>query len=150
MEVSDVATKSKEDQRVAIKDRNLDVGSVLVGTYKKQSYECRVEEDEGKQALVLQDGRRFKSPSAAASAVMNGKAVNGWLFWSLADSGSDEPGSTPGSSAGAKKLIRRLPNQKGIEAGNARYWCNGCMKSFIDEAGSIPEKCPAGHGEESL
>ena len=132
---------------MAIKDRNLEAGSVLVGTYKKESYECRIEEEEGKQAFVLGDGRRFKSPSAAASAVMNGKAVNGWLFWSLADVESME-GPAPAPRSTTKTLIRRLPNQKGIETGKARYWCNGCMKSFIDEAASTPEKCPAGHGEQ--
>lgn len=133
---------------MAIKERNLEVGTVLVGTYKKQSYECRVEEDEGKQAFVLQDGRRFKSSSAAASAIMNGKAVNGWLFWSLAAETLEGPAPALRSSTGKNKLIRRLPNQKGIEAGKARYWCDGCMKSFIDEAASLPEKCPAGHGEQ--
>src|SRR5687767_2883905 len=121
---------------MAIKDRNLETGSVLVATYKKERYECRVDEEEGKQTFVLQDGRRFKSPSAAASAVMSGKAVNGWLFWSLADR-SEESIPAPQPSTATKKLIRRLPNQKGIEAGKARYWCNGCMKSFIDEAASI-------------
>jgi hypothetical protein len=31
----------------------------------------------------LEDGRQFKSPSSAASAVMGGIAANGWRFWSL-------------------------------------------------------------------
>jgi hypothetical protein len=70
---------------VAILNRNLDVGTVLVGTYKKERYECRVEDEEGKHVFVLNDGKRFKTPSAAASEVMGGKAVNGWLFWSLAE-----------------------------------------------------------------
>ena len=64
---------------------NLEMGSVLVGTYRKMRYECHVEDDEGLLAFIISDGRRFKSASAAASAVMGGKAVNGWLFWSVAE-----------------------------------------------------------------
>jgi hypothetical protein len=145
--VSDVATKSKEANRVAIKDRNLDTGSVLAGTYKKELYECRVEEEGGKQAFVLDDGRRFKSASAAASAVMNGKAVNGWLFWSLVETDQVEISPTKPPEK-QWKMIKRLPNQQGIENGKARYWCNACMKSFVGETDPSPQKCPAGHGDQ--
>ena len=68
---------------MAIKDRNLEVGTLLRGSYRKVAYECRVEADENEALVfVLGDGRRFRSLSAAASAVMDGNAVNGWLFWS--------------------------------------------------------------------
>jgi hypothetical protein len=131
---------------VAIQNRNLKVGTVLVGTYKKERYECRVEDHDGKPVFVLADGRRFKSTSAAASAVMGGKAVNGWLFWSQAeDVTADHPVSNAPSR---RKVIRRLPNQQGIEAGKMRYWCNACMKSFIADAGDLPENCAAGHAAE--
>ncbi len=36
--------------------------------------------EEGKVRFRLADGREFKSPSAAASAVMGGQAANGWRF----------------------------------------------------------------------
>ena len=64
---------------MAIENRNLEIGTRLVATYKKQAYVCTVEagETEGEIAFVLEGGRRFKSPSAAAMHVMGGKAVNG-------------------------------------------------------------------------
>ena len=39
-------------------------------------------EEDGAVVFVLEDGSRHKSPSAAGSKVMGGKAVNGWRFWS--------------------------------------------------------------------
>ena len=70
---------------MAIEDRNLTVGTRLVASYRKQAHVCMVEKaEEGEGILfVLEDGRKFKSASAAASAVMGGKAVNGWRFWSV-------------------------------------------------------------------
>ena len=72
---------------MAIEDRNLTVGTRLVASYRKQAHACMVEKaDEGGGILFLfEDGRKFKSASAAASAVMGGKAVNGWRFWSVQD-----------------------------------------------------------------
>ncbi len=67
-----------------ILNRSLEVGTRLVGSYRKERYVCTVEQEEdGKLVYVLEDGRRSKSPSSAASALMDGKAVNGWRFWSL-------------------------------------------------------------------
>ena len=69
--------------KMAIEDRNLTVGTRLVANYRKQAHACMVEKrDEGGGILfVLGDGRKFKSASSAASALMGGKAVNGWRFW---------------------------------------------------------------------
>ena len=136
-----------------IENRNLSVGARLVASYKKQAYVCRVEQEGEGIAFVLEDGRRFKSTSAAGSAVMGGKAVNGWRFWSLeseAASGQrDAPaqGENDGRRKGRRgtKMFYRLPNQQGVAAGMVRYWCNGCQKSFIAEAGPEPEACPDGH-----
>ena len=58
---------------MAIKDRNLSVGTRLVASYKKERYVCTVEQDGEGIAFVLEDGRRFKSPSAAGSAVMEAR-----------------------------------------------------------------------------
>ena len=60
---------------MAIEDRNLTVGTRLVASYRKQAHVCMVERaEEGEGTLfVLEDGRKFKSPSSAASAVMGGK-----------------------------------------------------------------------------
>ena len=66
-----------------IENRNLIKGTKLTGRYHKQSYSCEVVENaEGKIRYRLQDGREFKSPSAAGMAV-TGHASDGWIFWSL-------------------------------------------------------------------
>jgi len=135
---------------MAIEDRNLAVGTRLSATYKKRLFHCSVEkEGDGKLAFVFEDGRKFKSPSSAASAVMGGKAVNGWLFWSVASQEpqiAEEPGK-PASKASAaqKRRIYRLPNQKGVAPGSSRWYCNECRKSFVVATGEAPGVCPAGH-----
>ncbi len=65
-----------------INDRNLKPGTRLVGKYHKQTYTCEVVEVDGKLKFRLQDGREFKSPSAAGMAI-TGKSCNGWAFWSV-------------------------------------------------------------------
>ena len=53
---------------MAIEDRNLTVGTRLVANYRKQPHVCMVEkaeEGDGK-VFVLEDGRKFKSPSSAS------------------------------------------------------------------------------------
>jgi len=68
---------------MAIQDRNMKPGTRLVGRYHKQQYKCEVTEREGgKIGYRLEDGREFKSPSAAGTAI-TGKACNGWAFWSV-------------------------------------------------------------------
>jgi hypothetical protein len=68
-----------------IEDRNLAPGTRLVGRYHKQEYHAAVVEGEtGGLRYRLDDGREFKSPSAAGSAI-TGKACNGWRFWGVAD-----------------------------------------------------------------
>ncbi|MBM4437386.1 MAG: DUF4357 domain-containing protein [Actinobacteria bacterium] len=78
---------------MAIADRTLRVGTELVGRYKGQTFRCTVTttEDGSKTRYRLEDGREFKSPSSAASAVMNGKSANGWAFWSLAPEQAEVP-----------------------------------------------------------
>jgi hypothetical protein len=137
----------KRRWHMTIENRDLPAGARLRATYKKQPYGCRVErEGDGKLAFVLEGGRRFKSPSAAASAVMGGKAVNGWLFWSLTPD-QDEAESVSEVPKASKKMrsIYRLPNQKGLAPGKRRWFCTACRKSFIVDALLEPQACPAGH-----
>src|ERR1700704_615006 len=80
-----------------IENRNLEIGTRLVATYKKETHVCIVEAGEGGEgiAFVLADGKRFKSPSAAAVAITS-VAQNGWRFWSLegeAKAASEDPAS---------------------------------------------------------
>ena len=60
-----------------IENRNLEPGTKLVATYKKEEYHSLVVAGEdGKVMYRLWDGREFKSPSAAGTAITE-KACNG-------------------------------------------------------------------------
>ncbi len=73
-----------------IENRNLEPGTKLVATYKKETYRAKVMAgEEGKVLYRLGDGREFKSPSAAGTAITS-KACNGWAFWSLDAAGESE------------------------------------------------------------
>jgi hypothetical protein len=65
---------------MAIQDRNLVAGTELMAKYKGMTYNCKVEAGDDGLVFTLEDGRRFNSPSSAGSAIMGGKAVNGWRF----------------------------------------------------------------------
>jgi hypothetical protein len=135
-----------------ITNRDLPVGTRLVAKFKKGEYACAVEQDEeGKTLYVLPDGRRFTSPSAAGSAITGG-AINGWRFWSLegeepppAEKPADQPKTSGSKAKKPAKLIAKTPNQKGVSGDEVRYFCNACMKSFTDQAGTEPDACPEGH-----
>jgi hypothetical protein len=75
---------------MAIQDRNLSIGTQLYARYKGQTYTAEVVEKEGAALYRLSDGREFKSPSAAGTAITE-KACNGWAFWSVGD-GSENSG----------------------------------------------------------
>ena len=137
---------------MAIENRNLLAGTRLTATYKKQAYVCTIEagaEGEG-VAFVLEDGKRYKSPSAAGSAVMGGTACNGWRFWAVE---GDQPAAaeTPAKakaksgSKKAAKLIFRMDDQTGATEGMTRWWCSACMDAFEVYAAEKPEQCPEGH-----
>ena len=150
-----------------IYDRNLKAGTQLVGKYHKQSYTCEIIEKEGKLSYRLADGREFKSPSAAGMAI-TGHACDGWVFWSVQtaeaapvttepakenapDAAVIEPETTTVAATTAvepvpaKKRIFRLPNQKGVPAGQTRWYCHECGKSFMAAYGETPQACPQAH-----
>jgi hypothetical protein len=147
---------------MAIENRNLPVGTRLVADYKKTRYVCVVEAgEEGQTLFALEDGKKFKSPSAAGSAVMGGTACNGWRFWSVE---GEEPKPAPTAkpatakkAAGKKasapkarkpkatKLIYLMPDQTGATEGMTRWWCSACMDSFEVYGAEKPEQCPEGH-----
>ena len=72
-----------------IADRNLSVGTRLVGRYKGTTYRAEVVQTEDGLRYRLEDGREFKSPSSAGSAVMSGVSCNGWRFWSVVTEATD-------------------------------------------------------------
>src|SRR5207247_2616369 len=73
---------------MAIQDRNLSAGTKLYARYKGQTHTAEVIEKEGGTAYRLSDGREFKSPSAAGTAITE-KACNGWAFWSVGEPGEN-------------------------------------------------------------
>lgn len=80
-------------------------GTRLTARYRGADYEVAVvSAPDGKTRYRLADGREFRSPSAAGSAVMGGIACNGWRFWSVSDLGTDELGM--GSAPRAIPLTR--------------------------------------------
>ena len=136
-----------------ITNRNLPAGTVLAARYKGQTYRCTVLENEGRLAYSLEDNSIHPSPSAAASKVMGGTSANGWRFWSLegelpVKETKAEKAQNPTGSAKMVKIIKRLPNQKGVPEGNTKFFCSGCMKAFVAETALIPETCPEGHARE--
>ena len=134
---------------MALENRNLTVGMRLVARYKKAEYTATVVEgEEGGLRYRLEDGREFKSPSAAGSAVMGGVACNGWRFWSLA--GEAQPAPPKKQRKAAKREAKtqgfqRLPNGEGAAEGTARFFCDACMEAFEAPAGEEPAACPRGH-----
>jgi len=99
----------------------LATGTVLVAKYKGTEHRCEVVTGEdGKRRFRLEDGREFKSPSSAGSAVMDGVACNGWRFWSLAE-GSTKTASKP-AKGGKTKAEPAKPE---------RPRCEACGKHFM-------------------
>ncbi len=136
---------------MTIENRNLEAGTKLVGRYKKQDHFAEVVKGEDESIVYrLSDGREFKSPSAAGSAIIGGVACNGWRFWSLAGQESEPEPRANGKKGRPKKqaIIRPMDNQEGVSEGQVRWWCNACMDSFIVEGDEAPESCPAGHKAE--
>ena len=148
-----------------IENRNLTKGTKLTGRYHKQTYSCEVVEDaEGKLHYKLEDGREFKSPSAAGMAI-TGHSCDGWKFWSVVteenaaapDAVNDpvpsteptqnaepvvEPVTIAAKTDTKKTGVFLVPNQKGVPEGQIRWFCRDCGKSFMASAVEVPGVCP--------
>lgn len=141
---------------MALENRNLPVGTRLVAKHRGHSYACVVtarEDDKVGFKLDCPDhpdlnGKEFKSPSSAGSAVMGGVACNGWRFWSLEGQEPAPKEAKPKGKGSKFRTIKKLPNQQGLEEGQVRYWCSACQKSFVVEDGQEPAACPEGHSAE--
>ena len=139
-----------EVPNMAVEKMEFRAGTVLVARYKKQAYRLTVVATEQGVRFRLEDGREFKSLSAAGSHLMGGKAVNGWRFWTL--EGEDYPAGagTPGTSqkqprkVGAS-LIYEMKNQENVPARRRRWWCSACCDGFLVPAGVTPQGCAKGH-----
>ena len=132
---------------MSITDRNLEAGTKLVARYKGKEYAAEVVKTEEGVRYRLEDGREFKSPSSAGSAVMDGSACNGWRFWSLAGSEEAKPKKAtkkPSKSNGNRvtDLISRLED--------GRFFCSACQEAFEAPEGIEPQGCPKGHRPEDF
>ena len=146
-----------------IQNRNLEPGTKLVANYKKETFQALViagEDGKVRYTLTPYDGKEYKSPSSLGTAV-TGKACNGWAFWSVdteqeselgaetepaAEEMSGEDVSEP-SQQGLEPVtsrFRRVPNQRGVDEGQVRLYCDTCRNSFIVPQNKNPETCPNG------
>lgn len=145
---------------MAIENRNLEVGTRLVGRYKGKTTVCLVEEKEGETVFKLEgQDKAYKSLSSAATEITKGP-INGWKFWSV-EGAEAAPAKASGAKARspkpqakkrqsgrqrqkpATKVIHLHENQEDLPEGQARYWCHACMGSFL--AFEEPTQCPEGH-----
>src|SRR5829696_8976834 len=69
---------------MAIEDRNLTASTKLWARYKGATHTAEVVDQDGTLVYQLADGRSFKSPSAAGTAITE-KACNGWAFWNVGE-----------------------------------------------------------------
>ena len=116
---------------MAIENRDLAVGTRLVAKYKGKDYLATVVEDgAGKMHIRLEEGRAYKSLSAAGSAIMGGQACNGWRFWSVEKEetepseqpkaeGETESGLQPTDEAQTTTSISPPPKPKGKKRAKA-------------------------------
>jgi hypothetical protein len=102
---------------MAIQDRNLSVGTKLYARYKGATHTAEVIEKDGKPGYQLADGREFKSPSAAGTAV-TGLACNGWAFWSVGEPGENTgPVTNTKARPPAKSTITPAPKPQAKRRG---------------------------------
>ena len=96
--------------------KSLKAGTRLVGTHRKATHTADViPGEDGKLRFRLEDGREFRSPSGAGSAVMGGVACNGWRFWSLAGEETPEPAQPAGKPA--RRTSAKAPKRPTRDSG---------------------------------
>ncbi len=111
-----------------LENRNLEAGTRLAARYKGTTYTCEVVQTEEGLRYRLEDGKDFKSPSSAASAVMGGMAANGWRFWSLAEELAEK-------AAAPKKESPKKNGQ--VE----RFRCLHCLNIYKTEKAAASCRC---------
>ena len=109
-----------------LEDRNLEAGTRLAAKYKGQVHTCEVVQTDEGLRYRLEDGREFKSPSSAGSAVMDGTACNGWRFWSLAGTEAETAASAPKPTKKGKAKTTGDPEEA--------VACGECGETFATSA----------------
>ena len=118
-----------EVPNMAVEKREFSAGTVLVARYKKQAYRLTVVATEQGVRFRLEDGREFKSLSAAGSHLMGGKAVNGWRFWTL---------EGEAKLAGAGSPERRRSSHAALALRLSTRWRTRRTSPQNDAAGGAP------------
>jgi hypothetical protein len=131
-----------------IENRNLEPGTVLKATYKKQDRTCEVVQTDDGLRYRLDDGTEHKSPSSAGKAAMGGVACNGWRFWSLqgtepapkpeaekpARAKKEPAAKKPQAKATPKKAAKaksaKKPKAQRAAAKGDSYGCGVCSETF--------------------
>ena len=145
---------------MAIENRQLEAGTKLVARYKGTDYVATVTAD-GKYTM---DGKEYGSPSAAGSAVMDGKACNGWRFWSIEGTqpaprerkakepkAPKEPKAAKGKTKSTTVVqIKKSRKQETCPEGEVHWFCSACMKGFCQPTGVTPDVCPEGRVQAAL
>jgi len=135
---------------MAIEDRNPKAGTKLVARYKGKEHTAEVVKTEEGLRYRLADGREFKSPSAAGSAIMGGSACNGWRFWSVA-SAEAQPKKEPRKAAKKNGKPKANPGNGLItRLEDGRWFCSACQEPFEAPADVEPQGCPKGHSQEDF
>jgi hypothetical protein len=91
------------------------------GVDQGREYRCDVlAGEEGRARYRLTDGREFRTPSGAGSAVMGGVACNGWRFWNVAGPEKTKPvrSTTKRGKRSARSLGKTRPQRKVRVQGN--------------------------------
>ena len=124
---------------MAITDRNLSVGTKLWARYKGATHTADVVDVEGSLKYRLPDGREFKSPSAAGTAITE-KACNGWSFWTVGEPVEKEkPAETEPKRTTRTRQAKQPPAADGngkalpiIERLDGQFECGECQEVFVE------------------
>ena len=114
---------------MAIEDRDLKVGTVLMARYKKQERTCEVVETPDGVRYRLDDGTEHKSPSSAGKAAMDGVACNGWRFWSV--QGSAPARRAPKAEKPAKSAKPKPTKKVSANPDAAKMYNNGLTSTTV-------------------
>ena len=158
--IDESAKNNDKEINNANSQRNLKAGTKLIGKYHKQPYTCEVVEVEGKLRFRLEDGREFKSTSAAGMAI-TGHPCDGWVFWSVQSSeeasateiqqtetqqvetqespqiasAPEAETTTPAEPVSTSKSVPmnffKMEWQRAVPKGQTRWHCNICNKHFL-------------------
>ena len=148
-----------------------EVGTQLAATYKKEDYACEVVAgDNGAVLYQFQDGRTFKSLSAAGIGVTGRISCGGRTFWKAvgkdgALTALEQTAKRPRSkkeialkdteavlildedpqSSAVLLTFKPTGKQTGVDEDMVKLYCEMCNRGFVVNEGENSTKCPKGH-----